>query len=87
MSARGKRDLVSNGPLREAFMRSPLSQSELARRLGWMRVTPDYVRVRRALGLKRDNAGAPSRWRREIDYDTAVSMCRAMGVDPVDVGL
>ena len=42
---------------------------------------PDTGRVTRLLGLK---ANCPQRW---ISYDNAVKICRALDVDPVDVGV
>lgn len=86
-------DLVLNEGLREAFILSGLSPGEVARRLGWWRTekgrrVPDGTRVLRVLGV-RTVAGKRERGRRyrRVAYWTAERLARAIGVDPVDVGL
>ena len=71
-----------------------ISRSEVARRLGWFRqapghrretrgakLVPDTGRVTRLLGLK---ATQPQR---SMSYENAVRFCRALDLDPVDVGV
>jgi len=74
-------------PLRDAFLRSGVSASELARRLGWVR--PDSERVRRSLGLKLDqnSRGYPPRLRETTSYERALAIADALGIDPSDVDL
>lgn len=82
--------LVSNKPLREAFEESPIGMSELTRRMGYLRsgdylspprtFFPDTSRVRRMLGLTKDN----QQWLRQ---STAKRLANALHLDPVDVGL
>jgi hypothetical protein len=78
---------VDVGPLREAFERSGVSRQELALRLGWLK--PDGGRVSRALGMTPYDPGhgLPPRLRERITQDRATELARAMGVDPIDVGL
>lgn len=93
-----RRDRVTVAPLAEAFQRSGLTLGYVCRHLGWTRPYPDYpnggkpdtTRLARALGL------APMwnpRTRRfdilaqGVNYDLAVRIADAIGVDPVDVGL
>lgn len=76
-------------PLREAFERSGLSASEVARRLGWTRTVPDSGRVLRQLGLypTHNGHGHGYRTRETMSDDRAAELARVLGVDPVDVGL
>lgn len=85
-------DNVPVAPLREAFLRSPLSRTELALALGWEHNgRPDGTRVERALGLvptpvsPKDGGG--SNIRQSVKYKTAVAICRALGLAPVDFDL
>jgi hypothetical protein len=68
-------------PFREAFERSGLTITEVARRLGWTR--PDQDRAGKALGLHRDHGTYHSK----LCYSTAMELCKALGVDPIDVGM
>jgi hypothetical protein len=68
-------------PFREAFERSGMSLTELARRMGWSR--PDQPKAGRVLGYHRDHG----RYRQKLCHHTAVALCEALNVDPVDVGL
>ncbi len=80
--------------LRAAFERSSLSPNELALRMGWKRTNGktggEGSRVLRLLGLvpaghrnDREEAGP----KREIAYDVAVRMVKALDLDGVDVGV
>lgn len=75
-------DTVALEPLRRAFEASGVTQEELAERLGW-RVGSQGVfdsrRVGRQLGITEP--------RQKIGYGRAVEIARAIGADPVDVGL
>lgn len=77
---------VDNEALRHAAQRSGLTNSEIARRAGWMK--PDTTRVRYALGMREvpGSNGKPYS-STTIDYDAAVALCHAIGCDPVEVGL
>jgi hypothetical protein len=96
-AARAGRAPVDPGPLRDAFLRSGLTASEVARRLGWMRpapkgkrsAVPDQGRLRAALGLKPYNPGHgyPMRMRIGMKHETAEQIARAINVDPWEVGL
>lgn len=92
---------VPNAVFREAFKESGLSAYELARRLGYERNfnqryirkdgsvslyryrRPDIAPVKRSLGLQSDR----SRIATQIHYKTALRLCVALNLDPVDVGL
>jgi hypothetical protein len=92
-------DRVPVAPLREAFVSSKLTSSELCYRLGWVRLDrrfsppreyADTQRLRRALGLAPNwNASAHAfvSVATRIGYDNATRIAEAIGVDPVDVGL
>jgi hypothetical protein len=68
-------------PFREAFERSGLSITEVARRLDW--TCPDQDRAGRTLGLHRDHG----KYRQRLCHHTALALCKALDIDPVDVGL
>lgn len=84
---------VANEPLRRAYLElaadEKVDASKVARRLGWMdRGRPDQGRVRRALGLaEHQSKGGHKSLRKMISFDIAGAMCRAMGLDPIDVGI
>jgi len=82
---RRERLRVPVDPLREAFQRSGMTPSELARALGWemehcgrRTPQPDTTRVQRRLGIKADN--------RFVNRATAEAIVEAMGYAPVDFG-
>lgn len=89
-------DLVPNAPLRAAFERDPdLTLEEVAERIGWRRkersrgkvyIHGDTSRVRRALGYASSNGRTESD-QEFVTLRTAELLCRALHVDPVDVGI
>jgi hypothetical protein len=98
MCAARAANLVEVAPLRDAFLGSGLSASEVARRLGWQRKhlhrgkyrqMPDASRVTRMLGIRvyAPGRGYPSRARCGMSYENAAKLADAIGVDPIDVGL
>lgn len=77
-------------------MDSGLSATELARRLGYLYLTPsgrlqaNDAAVKAALGLKRCRArGGEKRWviQKRMQETTALRYVEALGLDPVDIGL
>jgi transposase len=58
--------------LPEAFERSGMSRTELAKRMGWGRATGNVARLLE---------------HRRCRYSTALRLVEALGLDPVDVGL
>ena len=80
-------------PLQELFHKSGLTYSEIAHNVGWMRsdypTRADGSRVARALGLYPSMSGINNRnyKSKRISYERAEKLVRAMGFDPVDVGL
>lgn len=82
-------DLVPNAPIREAFLRSPMTISEFARAMGFMRTVPHVQRARRLLGLEPDHGGRGRRRapREHMTRDNAHRACEALDYDPVDLGL
>lgn len=60
------------------------SWGEICRRLGWVVEKPDTSRLKRTLGLQDTGYGA---FNKTVQYETAVKLCEALGLDPVDVGL
>jgi hypothetical protein len=92
----GRVDEVPVAPIRDAFLRSGLSASEVARRVGWMRTrrtrrspVADATRVRRTLGLAQYDPGHghEKRFREFCDPEMAWALAKACGADPMDVGL
>ena len=79
--------------LQEAFRRSEKSAADLARALGMIRPdqeSADTSRILRLLGLRSPGFRAdrkPSPPKRTIDYDMAVRIANALGVDPTEVGV
>lgn len=82
---------VDNRPLREAFERSGLSASEVARRAGYGHGDrANDAAVKAALGLKRCKVrGKDLRWtiQKRMREDTALRFLEALSLDPVDIGL
>ena len=73
-------------PFRRAFLASGMSLTDVARKAGWMR--PDQPRAGQALGLHKSKIKGRRRgYRKKLCHGTAVALCEALGVDPVDVGL
>jgi hypothetical protein len=94
--------MVPVAPLREAFLSKPITSSEVARRMGWVRPLtaadrarnrkgprPDQTRVMRALGLRQHCCGRNGAYyyRKQTQHHTAVRLARAIGADYRDVGL
>jgi hypothetical protein len=83
-------DLVEVAPIRDAFLRSGLTLSDVAWNAGWMRlhrgkVWADASRVGRCLGLKAQSSRAGERrFVKRVHYEVAVALVRAIGYDPVD---
>jgi hypothetical protein len=76
---------VSNYRLREAFLASGFSASEVARRMGWWSGrSGDASRVRRTLGLTSDCPGGRhyprTYWRHMVDWDTAIQLGDVLGL-------
>lgn len=88
------RDRVPLAPFQEAFARSGRSLRDVAEDLGWLVAgRPDERRIARALGLapmqgsRRADGSRPWMTAESVAYDRAVLLARAIGVDPVDVGV
>jgi hypothetical protein len=93
-------DFVDNTLLREAVEREMAKPegptlATICHRLGWTNAkksrpnpSPDTTRLRRRLGhaTQRMGNGAQGKSKR-VQYDVAVRICEAAGIDPVDVGL
>ncbi len=85
-------DRIDVAPFREAFERSDISLRTVAERCGWMRSATergrtvrrgDDGRARRVLGMMPDHGG----YQRQMTYEMAVRLCRAMDLEPVDMGV
>jgi len=86
-------DSVSNAILREKFQRQErlgeVTAAEVAGRCGWEskeksgRKKPDSSRVNRTLGI----VAEAGEFRTEVTEDSAILLCRALHVDPWEVGL
>ncbi len=70
---------------------APLTASLAARRMGYQAAggRTDTQRLLRRLGLAchRDGRGGEGRRQRSVRYETGVALCRAVEVDPVELGL
>jgi hypothetical protein len=86
----GRVQEVPNDGLRDAFVRSGLGASEVARRAGWLRPNGlvDDARVRTVLGLRATSShgGRYRSVRKAMSREDALALCRALHVDPVDAG-
>lgn len=78
-------DNVAVGVIQRALDDAGISESELARRLGWFRSQPNVDKIRRALGKHQSGGGKPRQ--KSVTYDRAVELIDAMGLEPVDYGL
>lgn len=78
-------DSVPVENIQKALDDSGLTQSEVARRMGWFRTQPDIARVRRAIG--KHPSGGTRPLQKHVTYDRAVLIVEAMGLDPVDYGM
>jgi hypothetical protein len=81
---------VPVGPLRDYFLTSGLTISELARRMGMVRTVPNVDAARRAIGLAPDGNsrdGMRDRPREFVSPGMAQRIADALGADYHDVGL
>lgn len=80
--APGRIGKVPVAPLREAFLRSPMTAAEVARDLGWWAgKDADSARVKRTLGLRDDCNGAGRHSRRTVaDAETVRLIAEVIGV-------
>jgi hypothetical protein len=91
-----QRDRVATLPLQMVWQQRtgprnehPLTARLAAERIGYLDDgRPDTTRLRRRLGVaeQTDKAGRHTR-QRAVSYRTALALCSAMDVDPVEVGL
>jgi hypothetical protein len=68
----------------------PLTSSLAAERVGYTAAgRPDTSRLERRLGLRgqRDRRGGGARRQRFVGYRTGLELCRAIDLDPVELGL
>lgn len=78
---------VDNAPLRQAFVDSGLTATEVAERCGWLqRGNADTSRVKRVLGILPESSNGRRYHRREVGSDTAALVAGALGLDPWEVG-
>ncbi len=92
-----RRNLVPVAPLRDAFERGDTSASTIAAEIGWMEPHDasrrhqrgDARRLKRTLGIHPDITTIRGKrynsHRQWINRKTATLLCRALGVDPIDV--
>jgi hypothetical protein len=68
--------------------RRPVSILKNGRRVYYApRQVPDSSRVSKVLGLRKYDSRGKKIYRKKIHYETAVKLCRALNIDPIDVGL
>lgn len=82
--------LISNQPLREAFVSSGMTRSELGHKLGYQPATA-HTMVGRALGLMplpaRSVRSGASYYQTQVQEKTALRFAQALGLNSDDVGL
>lgn len=91
----GRRERVSTLPFRVLFLHlsddgreRPLTRSLAAERVGWSAGgRPDTSRLLRRFGLADDSDRGGRRRQRSVGYRTGVALCRAIDLDPVELGL
>lgn len=79
--------MVPNKEIREAFLRSALSASDVANYCGWFRgkyKQADDTRVNRALGLMKVKNKSGYAFNKRMHEETALKIIEAMNYDPVD---
>lgn len=82
---------VPNAPLREAFLSSPFTASDVARELGWQNGRSfDSSRVRRTLGITVDTSidrygNLRRSYRTMVDIELVEQIAYAIGVMPWEV--
>ena len=83
-------DRVPNGPLREAFLSSHLTASEVCAAMGWYRDRPgtkprtnhvDTTRLMRTLGLHTSMKDGSRGWYHTLSEERARALCRVLGAD------
>lgn len=84
--------MVPNKPLREAFLSSGITATELAWRLGYIRHrgrwVGDEAPVRRALGIHAHSThGYPKRLQEHMGEKLALRYAEALNLDPHELGL
>jgi hypothetical protein len=92
-----RQDWVPVAPLREAFLRSGVTATEVARVFGWLRsrkgrrghryVVADSTRVLRTLGLASYWSKGGVYVRTYVGEERAAELARAIGVAPHEVGI
>jgi transcriptional regulator with XRE-family HTH domain len=85
-----QREYVPVAPLREAFLQSGMSLSELARRMGMVRTQPNANQAARTLGLRPDTNsrdGVRDVPREFVSPRMAQRIADALELDYHDVGL
>jgi hypothetical protein len=92
----GHPNAVPVGPLRDHFIkaynRGEIAPHDVARQMGWIHAhsgRPDTSRALRALGLREKTArgGSPKRYITVLEYETAVRLAEAIGMDPHEAGV
>jgi hypothetical protein len=84
---------VPVGPFQERFnelIEMGYSAPEMAEWIGWrQRGCGDGERLKRAVGLKKyqERGGEPMVYRKRIQEENALKLCKAFGLYPRDVGL
>jgi len=80
---------IDVAPLREAFLRSGRTATEICIWLDWLRPDggPDTSRLRRALGLLPSTSHGHVTFARSIGVDRAALIADALNLDPYEVGL
>jgi transcriptional regulator with XRE-family HTH domain len=89
-SRRANRERVPVDRLRDAFLVSDRSTSDVARGMGWFKGNgkANEGSVTAALGLRAVPTRKGCRYvRKTVDIDTAERLAKAIGVDPWEVGL
>lgn len=94
------KERISVEPLRKAVLKyikdREMTYEEFCRQIDWLetrtrngvtRTRGDTRRLTRVLGLSEDTSRGKSWYHKEINYDTAVILVRAIGHDPWEYGI
>lgn len=74
-------------PARAEVLTSALAAERVGYRTRDGRSDTERLRRRAGLAGQREGRGGRVRWQRSVRYETGVALCRAVDVDPVELGL
>jgi hypothetical protein len=76
-----------SNPARDDALSAALAAERVGYRTADGRSDTQRLKRRSGLARHRDGRGGRSRWQRSVRYETGVALCRAVELDPVELGL